>query len=163
MVLSAYYQPNRPHWDVPHICSVLHSHCSLSPTHSFRSMLTPTVIVIYNLAFPVLLFIVHSFTLALIFTHLSPFSTPPPSSSSSLSLWLCGSCSVVPLASLSFPPSASFSSRSALLLSLPPSSIPPSLLLLAAGVFSVYFAYAACFPPTASLYMCLLSETHEDS
>lgn len=41
-------------------------------------MLTPTIIAIYNLAFPVLPFIVHSFTLALIFTHLSPFSTPRP-------------------------------------------------------------------------------------
>lgn len=105
-------------------------------------MLTPTVIAIYNLAFPVLPFIVHSFTLALIFTHLSPFSTPRPPLPSprlfdfvALAQWT--------LLPLSLPPHL-------ILISLCFIALTTSLLflLLAAGVFSVYFAYAACFPPT---------------
>lgn len=62
---------------------------------------------------------------------------------------------------LSFSLAHSF--LSALLLSLPPASPRRSLLSLAAGVFSIYFAYVVCFPPTACLYICLLSVTHEGS
>lgn len=41
MVLSAYYQPNRPHWDVAHIYSVLHSLCSVSPLTLFPDQCSP--------------------------------------------------------------------------------------------------------------------------
>lgn len=156
MVLSAYYQPNRPHWDVPHICSVLHSHCSLSLTHSLRSMLTPTIIAIYNLAFPVLPFIVHSFTLALIFTHLSPFSTPCP-----------------PLPSPRLFDFVAVAQWTLLPLSLPPRLILISLCFIALTTSLLY----SSLPPSPSRWsifclLCLrrlfsphrlLSETHEGS
>lgn len=136
-----FYQPiiNRiaPRWGVAHIYSVQLSLCFVSPLTPFPDQWPPLPSPYITWLFqPHLL--PFSFFPSTVFTHLSPF---PPCSSSSL--WLCVSCSFAPLASLFHQLIIFFS---ALLLSLSPSSPHRSLLPLAAGEFSVYFAYAVCYP-----------------
>lgn len=122
------------------LCSALSLLCV--PTHSLsRSVLTPTTITIRNLTMtnqPYLL----PYTLLPLLQYLPTSHLSP--------LLPARLFDFVSLAQSTLLPLFFYSSFLSLCFIALATSLHPSLLSLATGVFSVYFAYAVCFPPTVS-------------